>query len=295
MSLEDTTGQEVDIDVDKIMSELDAPTPERPMSGPSEPSSESSGNSAQPSQLKPQAQPSQVQEYEFTWNGQKIKAPVDKLTKWASQGYDYSQRMEAFKRQQQEYDAKLKHYSRYDEIDQYAKKDPDWWKYVEEQYKNRLAATDPIGQRLQSVIDEKLKPVNEFLELKQQQEQQQKIQQQDTALADDIKSIRTKYKDLDFDALDSDGKSLEYKVLEHGVNGNFPSFKAAFLDFYHEQLEKMWESRGREAVSKDQVKRQKLGLSATPTPKAKTTSQFDVRGKSYNQILDEIVAQEGLT
>lgn len=275
-----------DQDVEKLLENLNAPEPERAMSSAPE------GEVSREAPVEQPQQPSwDPKPWEFDWNGKKI-APdhPDKLKKWASQGYDYAQKMESFKQKQAEVDRIKNEYSKYKTIDDYVKQDPKWWEHVEESYNNRLASEDPIVQRVNGMLQEKLAPFEQLIAQKQEQETQAKIQKEDETLQGEIKSIRERYKDLDFDTPDAEGKSLEYKILEHGSRHGFPSFKGAFLDFYHDQLEKMWESRGREAISKDSEKRQKLGLSSTnATPKRKSTDDFDIRGKSYNQILDEIV------
>jgi hypothetical protein len=279
------------IDVEALLQQIDAPAPERPMSGPEE----TPPTDVAPQTPPPVETPPVIQEYEFDWNGRKIKAPIEKLTKWASQGYDYSQKMESFKAKQAEIEEKAKLYQKYQQVDEYVKKDPNWWAHVEESWTNRLASEDPVVQRVKGMLEEQLTPFKEMLAQKEESEKAQKISQEDTALQTEMKSIREKYKDLDFDTPDAEGKSLEHKVLEHGARNNFPSFKAAFLDFYHDQLEKMWEARGREAVSKDAEKRQKLGLSAsTPTPKKALADGFDVKGKSYNDLQQEIFERLGL-
>ena len=291
MSLQDTTSGEMDVDA--LLEQVNAPEPERPMSGPAD---EPTGQAAKPEA----AAPTPVQEYEYEFSGRKIKEPIDMILKRAGMGYDYAQKMEAFKREQatfkQGLEDKYKSYDKYKTIDDYVQKDPEWWHHVEQSYQDRLSSEDPTVKRVKSMLDEELKPVRDLLSQKEQAEQQAKITEEDTRLTQDIKSIREKYADLDFDTPDADGKSLEAKVLAHGAANNYPTFTAAFRDFYHDQLEKMWESRGREAVGKEAQKRHKLGLSGTPqTPKQKSTDGYDVRGKSWNELLSDVLQQEGIT
>lgn len=282
-------------EIDSLIASVNEPAAPRAMSAPEGEAPAAPETAAPPAQVQ---QPPMV-EHEFTWNGQKIKAPQEMiLSKYAPMGYDYAQKMAAFKEQQkmreQEWKERDKKYERYEVIDKYAIENQDWWKHVQDQYENRLASEDPTVKHVKNILQEKLKPFEEKLAAEERAAQETKIKQEDASLAEDIKSIRAKYQDLDFDTPDADGKSLEYKILEHGSRHNFPTFKSAFLDFHHEQLEKMWESRGREAVSKDAQKRTKLGLSpVTATPKK--TEGYDVKGKNYNQILDDVFAKEGIT
>lgn len=283
------SAQTAEIDVDKILAEVDAPAPERAMSGPVE--------AAPPEAKAPVAQT--PTEHEFMWSGKKIKAPLDKiLTKFAPMGYDYAQRMESFKSEKEQYrkelEDKYKPLERYKSIDEYVKKDPAWWKHVEEQWNQRTASNDPAVQRAMAIVEEKLKPYEEIIQRDQAQQQEFKIKTEDDDLAKDIGSIRKKYSNIDFDTPDADGKSLEMRVLQHGSKHGFHSYTAAFRDFYHDQLEKMAEARGKESLNKDAQKRAKLGLSATPQTPTKKSGDYSVKGKSYNEIEREVLAELGI-
>ncbi len=287
MTLMDSQGSDSpEMDVDALIEQVNAPATERPMSGEEAPAPEQAAPAAQ-------AAPQTPQEYEYEWSGRKIKEPLEMILKRAGMGYDYAQRMEALKREQGQMAEKYKPYEKYKTIDDYVQKDPAWWQHVEESWNDRLASEDPTVQRVKALLDEQLQPVKALLSQKEEQEQQAKVDEEDNRLDKDIKSIREKYKDLDFDTPDAQGKSLEMKVLEHGSTNGFPSFKAAFLDFHHEQLEKMWESRGREAIGKEAEKRQKLGLSGTPRTPQKTSDAFDTRG-DWNDVMKQVTERYGL-
>jgi hypothetical protein len=298
---DNSSGGMSDADVSALIEQVNAPDPERPMTGGDTPPQEAQTATATPPQqtAQPQQNAWDPKPWEFTWKGQKILPEnQDKLKQWAAQGYDYAQRMELLKQERENYktelEKKFEPYKKYDEINQYVQKDPEWWAHVEQSWNDRLQSEDPTIRRVKSLLEQELAPVKEILTQKEQEAQQARISEEDQRLSQDIKSIREKYADLDFDTPDADGKSLEHKVIEYGAKNNIPTFKAAFLDFYHDQLEKMWEARGREAISKDAAKRQKLGLSGKPqTPKAKT-DDYDVRGKSHNDLLNEILEREGI-
>lgn len=227
-------------------------------------------------------------QWSFDWSGKKVVPDsADKLKRWATQGYDYAQKMEAFKKQQAQITEQSKTYEKYKQIDDYVQKDPQWWQHVETEYKNRLASEDPVVHRVKGMLEEQLSPFKQLLAEKEAKETKAKIETEDKALDTEIKSIRDKYSNLDFDSPDADGKSLELKVLEHGATNRFPSFKAAFLDFYHEQLEKMWEARGREALTKGAQADAKAGIiSKSNVPSQAKSKSFDVSGKSWTQIMN---------
>jgi hypothetical protein len=279
MILDEQSGGD---DLDSLIASVDAPAPERPQS--------------EPQAAEPSAPPAPT-EWEFEWSGSKIKAPQDTiLKKYAPMGYDYAQKMEAFNKEKASLAEKYKPYERFKEVDDYIKKDPAWWDHVNESWNKRLESEDPTIQRVKAILDEKLAPVQNLLSQKEQEEQQRKTAEEDTHLAEEIKSIREKYSDLDFDTPDADGQSLEMKVLKYANENKIPNFRMAFRDYYHDQLEARWEARGREAIGKESAKRTKLGLPAPgQAPKKAQTPAYDTRGKSWNQVLQDVFEQENIT
>lgn len=273
-------------DVDALLESVSSQSYEVPMS------------ESVPEAPSPETAP-QPKEWELDWNGQKIKADEDKFRKWAQQGYDYNQKMSsfnqkqqdserAFQQKQQEWETK---YSPYREIDQYVKENPSWWDHVEKSYQQ--AQNPPQAQipdELKSYLDPIVKDysqVKDFIQDYQRQvieqqarQQEEQAKQHDTQLDGEIKSISQKY-NLDFAQQDESGQSLEARVLNHALQNGIPTFKSAFLDYYHENLEKLAESRGKESAMNDIKKRKQLGLlgeSSTPT-RAKTMSPSGPRGK----------------
>ena len=102
--------------------------------------------------------------------------------------------------------------------------------------------------------------MKEFLQKQQTAEIEKNQAQEDSKLSESVKSIQTRYPDLDFAAKDESGLSLEHRVLNHAVQNGFPTFRAAFLDYYHDSLEKQAEARGKESLQTELNKRKKLGL-----------------------------------
>lgn len=282
-----TQDSSSNMDVDSLLSSIDQPTQERQMS-----------------EAPPEAQtPEQKQqEFEFNWNGKKIKAPLDKLSQWASQGYDYGQKMAEFNKRQSEFQQQSKQVeeikSKYSEIDDYVRQNPDWWQHVTQTYEQRLqqAGQNPQGADIRELIkahtEEAIKPFKEQVE---QQKQQELFKKQDAELDTQIQSVREKYSDLDFDAVGEDGKSLMYKVLEFGASNGLNNFDVAFKAFYHDDLIKREATRAKEAYSKDIQKRTKLGLLGTsPTPKQGISDAKYTKSKSYNDLEREALEELGI-
>src|SRR3990167_474871 len=253
-------------------------------------------------------EPPQFKEYEFNARGQavKIKENDPRFQQWLSQGYDYAQNINSFKSERDAFEQQRRaldqQFTPYREIDEFAKQHPDWWTHVDQSYKQKLSNQDEIPEPVKSYFDQKLQPViNDIPLMKQflQEMQTQKLEKQqadeDARLAEAVKSVQAKYPSLDFAAKDESGLSLERRVLNHGVNNGFPTFRAAFLDYYHDHLEKLAEARGRESITQEIQKRKKMGLlEENPTPQRGGAENFVpvAKGGSWNDLRGEDILKK---
>lgn len=270
-----------DIDVDALLSGLD-------------------GEGSAPQQEAAPETPLPPQEYEYEWRGQRVKEPLDMILKRASMGRDYAQNTEALKRERSEWEQQRAEFENrfkpYREIDDFIKSGDEgkqWWDHVNKQWSER-EKPQGIDPNLKPLFDE-LNGLKSFVSELQQEKLQQKIAKEDESFTQEIQSIQKQFADLDWQTPDQDGKSLEFKVLEHGTKNGIKSFKTAFLDFYHPELEKRWESRGREAVAKDTQKRTRLGLlGETSAPKKGISSAENVKNRSYDDLAKEALEELGI-
>ena len=298
MFLDDTSSSGSDnIDVDAIIANA---------YGTGEPAKE---NIAAPQAA---AEP-QYKEYEFNVRGQavKIKDNDPRFQQWLSQGHDYAQNIaqikaerEQWEKQRGEWDSQKseweKSWTPYKEIDAFAKQNPEWLAHIEQSFQHATGqqqqALDPVKQYLDQRlgnVEQDLPLMKQFLQEMQTQKLEQQQSAEDAKLGDAIKSIQEKYKDIDFTAQDQSGLSLEHRVLNHAVENNIPTFRAAFLDYYHDSLVQQAEARGKESIAQQMKQRQKLGLLDDPAPgytphtaPRKPTSWHDPQ-LSSDQILRE--------
>lgn len=277
-----------DMDVDAILEGIESPSTGVPMSAPA---------AEQPPQ---EVKPATAQEYEINWNGKQIKAPIDKLQKWASQGYDYAQRMEEFKRQQAEFEQSRQQWepkvNRYSEVDQFAAKNPEWWAHVEKSWQERQQALDPenpIASELNAVKSE-LQELKKFREELATEKQTERQRQEDSALENEISEMRKQHKDLDWQSVDDDGMTLETRVLKHATQNGINSFRAAFRDYNHDRLVEIAAMTAKEAAIKERKAASKAGLIGYSTTPTKGIQATDVRGKSYNQLAQEALKELGI-
>lgn len=253
---------------------------------------------------EPQAPAQTDQDYiEFPHNGKTIKATREEAKKWAMMGYDYPQKMGEFNKQRQEFERQRQEfesqYAPYRQLDEWAKQNPTQWQTFSQQWEaynqglqnpiQQQGQTDPYQPKFQ-IYDQQLNQISQGLSTLLAERERAERESADKRYQDEVKSIREQYKDLDFDTPDEQGKSLEYKILEHAKNTGISNFRAAFRDFYHDQLISNVEAKAKQSLSQSVQKNSKLGvLGTSPTPKKGLQSAGDVRNKSY-----DVLAQEAL-
>lgn len=238
---------------------------------------------------------------EFKHGGKTIKGTRDQLIKWAQQGIDFPQRAQKLNQEKAQWEQQRQQWeqntSQYRQIDEWAAKNPQEWQKIQSAYQQAKQGLTPQGQqptthaenleiqRLKQQLSE-LTPLvqninQEFTTSKQQAEDQQLDQL--------VTEIRDKYKDIDWDTPDDNGKPLEYRVLEFAQENGIKRFDTAFKAYYHDELVQRAEAQAKQNVSKDIQTKTKLGfLGSTSTPKRGIQTVKDVKNKSYENIMGEI-------
>lgn len=243
-------------------------------------------------------------EFKFTANGKEIITDAQKAAQWASQGYNYAQHMQEFKSKQDQFSQRENEFNQrfntYESIDKQAQNNPDWWNHVLSSYQTRQQNPPPQNLEADPFKHEISALKNELNEIKQfkndiiAEKQAAKMGEEDKKLSQEIQSIRDEFKDLDWNGFDMNGKSLEMRILEHANTNSINSFRAAFRDFNHDSLVKMYESKGRESLQKEIQRNTKLGLlGETPAP-LKKFEEAGVKNKSYDDLFRESLKELGL-
>jgi len=278
-----------DQDVDKLIEDIEKPT---------EPRQESTPSAETPVVESP------WWKQEFEWNGKKVTPErEDQVRTWLSQGYNYSQRMAEVNRQRSDWEKKLAaseergtKLSQYEKVDSYVKENPDWWKHVQESFENRK--THGLAPELQPVLQPILKELEEtksFIQSWQQEREQEQFRQADTALEQEIDSVRKSYPNTDLSSRDETGKTLELRILEHAKQIGTTSFRAAFRDLLHDQLVDLAKADGKAALAQGQVQAAKKGIiGQTPAPVKGIKPAQNVRGKGYGDLAKEALAEFGI-
>lgn len=239
----------------------------------------------------PEAPDPATQEYAITVGGKEVKGTIEQLRKWASMGYEAPNKIGQLNQQLEQWkakEAKIKEYEeKYSPVDEYAKQNPQWWAHITknwEQVSKQMQENNPLLQELNSLkgtVEDLAKYKNEIV-----------MQQEDKAYNEEKANITKQYPYVDLNTPGDDGKSLEYKVLEHAQKMGIKNFTTAFKDFYHDELMKHSAEKAKEQVIKEKQTKSRLGIvGQTQQP---TTKQFDVRGKTYGQLAEDVIRELNL-
>lgn len=233
------------------------------------------------------------QEWEFESSGKKVfPESKEKALIWMQQGHSFSQRMgelnkthaqrmsevEAAYRKASEIENR---YKPYNEIDQYARSNPQWWQHVEQAWNNREQheqQLDPNLERIISPLKEELGSIKEFVGTLREREEQERIAKEDQALEQEISEIRKANPNIDLTSVDPEsGMTLEQRVLKHAQDNGIRSFKTAYRDYLHDRLIEDARATGRQAIAKDKEKQIKQGILGTTQVPTKTLKPVNTR------------------
>lgn len=274
-----------DIDVDSLLSDIEAPNDE--------------------SQTEPGAKPHQdtatqqaIQEHALLVGGKEIKAPIDKILKWAQQGYDAPNRIGELNKSLESYKSKEQQFKewqdKYGPVDEYVRQNPDFWNHVTQSYQQQLQQSqqNPLHPVVEQ-LTKRLEGLEGIATTAQQRWQAETAMKEDSQYMEELGTIQKQYQNIDLSTPDESGKSLEFKVLEYANQNGIKKFTTAFRDFYHDELVKRAAEEAKEKVISDKQSKTKLGIlgiSATPTKRHSDS----VKGKSYNDLTNEALAELGI-
>ncbi len=278
-----------DIDVDALLAEVEAPT-----------------GAAAETPPEPAAAPDWRQSFEWKFkSGDKeiVVDDADKARTWLSQGHNYAQKMgalnqerAAWQRQREEQDARVKAYEPFKELDDYAKQNPDWWKHVSESYQQRgVAQVPPELQAHLSPVLQRLEQTEGVLQQWKSAEEQKQIEAEDAKLDQEVQSIREKHPNIDLSAVDPEsGRSLEWRIYKHAADNGIKSFTTAFRDYLHDRLIDDAKASTLSQQAKDAQDKAKKGIIGTTRTPTKGLQVASTKGKSYDDLMREGMAELGL-
>jgi hypothetical protein len=249
---------------------------------------------------------------EFTANGRQVSVNDEsKYDKWAQQGYNYSQQMEAFNKEKSDFEAQRTQWSqenetrlsRFAEVDKFAQENPDWWNHVENSWNTR--ETHGMAPEIQDAVNKVLEPhLAEVSEMKKFVHEQHVRQEEEKAAAEDAelqaqyKALQDEFPEIDFTAVDDTGQSFEAQIVNHANAHGLPTIKAAFLDYHHAHLQNLYVQRGMKQAEDARAKQNKagiLGRTPAPTQNGLADTLANPRNKSWEDVEKEAAAALGIT
>lgn len=182
----------------------------------------------------------QPEMWEYQARGQTVKEDRDTILKRASMGYDYAQNMETFKKDKDTFNQSMtdresrlaESESKWKQYDEYARSNPEWETHVRTSWeqKQQQNPQGPSSTVLDPAVQQRLDKMDSFMDNYTRSEE-------DAQLHRAVDAVKSKHPDIDFVTTDpANGKSLEFKVIEHANQNGINNFEAAFYHFYHDQL-----------------------------------------------------------
>lgn len=271
------------VDVDALLAEANSPAPEIPM-----------GDEPAPT---PQAAPT-PESYTIKVSGKDITATKEQLIQWAQQGYDYPQKMQAFKAQQTEFENKYKPYT---EMDEYVRQNPEWWQHTQKAWESRntpqnqtaLDPNNPLTKEL-TALRQELADIKQFKDDSLKEKKQQTVEKQDQELNGEIKSMREQYAHLDWNGVNEQGYDLESQVIAYANQRGISNFTDAFKAYNLDRIMSIAQEKAKESAAQQVKKNTKLGLLGnSSTPQKREVTPY-VKGKSDAALLHEALEELGI-
>lgn len=235
------------------------------------------------------------------------RVPWDKAQTWLSQGRNFSQRMAELKQQREQFEPfmgldpqLLNHFKQVNEFISSGEEGQQWWDHVNQSWQRRAlppemdpnleAVVAPLNQQ----ISELSATVKDLIAEKTEREQMSQSQ----ALEDDIKGVREKFANIDFEKVDlQTGLTLEQQIINYAAQHGHPNFRSAFLDYYHDKLMEIGKSDASAAqAAKTEAEARKgiVGRSPAPQKPDEIQSYDRSQGKSYDDLTTEALRELGI-
>lgn len=260
----------------------------------------------QPAQQPVEEKPLSPTEFELSRKGVNKKFPLQKILEFAQQGWDYNEKMSGLKSKEQEILAKSQEYQQlsdkikqYSEVEEYIKKDPDWWTHVREQYQQRI--TEQSGNPASPVyreIDELKTTVKSLAEYINEQKQLQEVSrkaEEDKAFGQDVEKYISSNPDFDWNSTDQNGTNLEQRILAHAIENKIGSFRAAANDYLADERARRIELKTKEKMADELKRTSKQGLGpVTNHPTQGIKRAKNVAASSYEDLYREALAEVGI-
>jgi hypothetical protein len=245
--------------------------------------------------------PDSPESYTIKYKGKEIGLDNPKYRDFAQKGYDYEQKMHQFrvdsKLKEQEYAKREAKYKELEQINDYAKENPQFERLIQEEWA-RVQAGQPrevSAQDKVQVLEARLNQVMDTLTSQKEAEEARRVAEMEASQEGAISKYKESHPDFDWVKKDGEGRTLEDKIgqamIDNGVS-NFQIMADSFLLKEHMDRKTL---EGKETVAKDIQKANKLGLGkVTKKPQMAVKKSENVTDKSYDQLIQEGLAELGI-
>jgi hypothetical protein len=241
-----------------------------------------------------------------TAGGKEVEEPLEMILKRAGMGYHYAQQMHQFNQNMEAWNKekgtmteRMKQLERWEQYNKYAEENPDWASYVEQNWQNRsnlnpAQQQDPYADRFKQ-YDETLENFKRFMDESLTERQKTQYAQEDQTFAKEVETVGKTY-GVDFHQADEQGRSLEWRVLDHmgklGMTGKPGQFTAAYKDFDFENLQGKAKQTALENTSKEKAELKKAGIiDISRSPKSPNPSTRYSQNDSWEDLGAKALAE----
>jgi len=244
-------------------------------------------------------------EVPITYRGDTIPVPLKKLVNHYQLRHDLQENQAAFKQEKAQWEAEKQRYEeasrlydKYHAVDQHAVQNPDWWQHVSEAYNNRGSFTgdEEISPQIANTLNQvtqTLESMNQKIQSFESKFSEVEVKEEEKLIDQEYTSLKKEFEFFDFESPDESGLTPKTRILKHGADHGFPTFKAAFFDLYGNQLIKT-AKEGAMKETTEAIKKSKqagvinVGATAGPTEAKVNTRQ------SWDEMTEKLKQEYGV-
>jgi len=224
--------------------------------------------------------------YAMTYRGQTVY-PKDRqhLINLAQQGWSYSTEMQRLNQEKQQMQEQQQRLAQYQQFDQYLKQNPHVAQAMLQAAQQNVQ--QPGGQQQPSVPPQ----IMQKMQTLEQTVQQQQEWYQDQQLDSEIKQLRSKYPNVDWDT-DKGGGNLEKNLLQFALDNNLSNLDHAYrvMMFDRTQTDTKANALKQQMQQRQQQHQQGIVQGGGQAPAQSPQSGYKP-GMSYKDLTDQMKAE----
>jgi len=210
------------------------------------------------------------------------------LVNLAQQGYLYSQRAQELKTREEQLNQQSTKYEQYQKLAEAFQANPDLQKKIMGLYNESMT-----GQQQQPGQPDPTQAFQPYVQKIDQLEQRLRSyddRQADKELQSEIKGLKDKYPDSQWDIPNEAGRTFEWEVLNHAHQNNFKTLEQAYRDMMWDTVQTRTKANTLKAQAEQQQKLHKQGVVTSKGSQAQAARPMpNVREMNYDQIAAQVM------